>query len=107
MAATPEGRVKAGIAKLLKAKGIWYFLPVSNGMGRHGIPDFICCHGGKFLAIEAKAPGKLANVSAQQEREINAIRVARGIALVIDDPAKLDEYFKEIDHVGDSTDSAG
>jgi Holliday junction resolvase len=95
---TPEARTKAAIVKWLKARSIWYFMPVSNGMGRHGIPDFICCWGGKFLAIEAKAAGKRANTSALQEREIEAIRSARGWAVVIDDVSQLDEYFKEFEN---------
>ena len=95
MSATPEGKVKTAIVKWLKARNIWYFMPVSNGMGRHGIPDVICCWNGKFLAIECKAPGKRANTSALQEREIEAIRLARGWAVVVDDVSQLDEYFKE------------
>ena len=96
MSATPEGKVKTAIVKWLKARNIWYFMPVSNGMGRHGIPDVICCWNGKFLAIECKAPGKRANASALQEREIAAIRMAKGWAVVVDDVAQLDEYFSEV-----------
>ena len=94
---TPEGRTKAQIKKWLDARDIWYFMPVSNGMGRHGIPDIICCWNGKFLAIECKAPGKRANTSALQEREIAAIRMAKGWAVVVDDVAQLDEYFSEVE----------
>ena len=97
MSATPEGKVKMAIVKWLKARNIWYFMPVSNGMGRHGIPDVICCWNGKFLAIECKAPGKRANTSALQEREIAAIRMAKGWAVVVDDVAQLDEYFSEVE----------
>ena len=96
MSATPEGKVKTAIVKWLKARNIWYFMPVSNGMGRHGIPDFVCCWNGKFLAIECKAPGKRANTSALQEREIAAIRMAKGWAVVVDDVTQLDEYFSEV-----------
>jgi hypothetical protein len=84
---TPEGKVKDAIKKLLKSRDIWYYLPVSNGMGQHGIPDFICCvpPTGKFLAIETKAPGKLRTVTPLQERAIGNIRAAKGWALVVDD----------------------
>ena len=91
MATTPEGKVKAQCKKLLDSRGIWHFSPVSNGMGRHGIPDVICCWEGKFLGVEMKAPGKRANVSALQEREINAIRLAKGLAIVVDDVSQLEE----------------
>jgi len=88
---TKEGAVKAHVRKELIARGIWYYLPVSNGMGQHGIPDFICCvpPNGKFLAIETKAPGKLRNVTALQERAIGNIRTAHGWALAIDDVSQL------------------
>jgi hypothetical protein len=88
---TPEGRVKEACKRLLKARDIWYFMPVSNGMGRHGIPDLVCCWGGRFLSVETKAPGKISNVSALQEREINAIRAAKGLAIVVDDVSQLEE----------------
>jgi hypothetical protein len=91
MATTPEGKVKAAVKKLLDAKGIWHFSPVSNGMGRHGIPDVICCWDGRLLAIECKAPGKRSNTSVLQDREIAAIRAANGLAVVIDDVKQLEE----------------
>ena len=91
---TPEGAIKEAVKKLLKARGIWYYLPVSNGMGQHGIPDFICCvpPTGKFLAIETKAPGKLRTVTPLQERAIGNIRTAKGWALVIDDAEDLRDF---------------
>jgi Holliday junction resolvase len=93
---TPESKTKNAIKKWLDARSIWYYMPVSNGMGRHGIPDFVCCWAGKFLAIEAKAAGKRANTSALQDREIAAIRQAKGWAVVVDDVAQLDEYFADV-----------
>ncbi len=93
---TPEGAVKAAVKRWLDARDIWHFSPVSNGMGRHGIPDLICCWDGRFLAIECKAPGKLANVSALQEREINNIRLAKGLAIVVDRVELLDELLGDI-----------
>jgi hypothetical protein len=89
MAMTPEGRVKAAVKRWLKERGVWHFCPVSNGMGAHGIPDFICCMNGRFVAIETKAPGKRRNVSANQEHQINLIHQAGGSAIVIDDVEQL------------------
>lgn len=80
---TPEGKVKAAVKKLLTEKGVWYFMPVSNGMGRHGIPDFIACNKGRFIAVECKANG--GKTTALQERELQRIRDAGGISLVIDE----------------------
>ena len=78
---TPEGIVKRDVKKVLEAAGVWYFMPVSNGMGRHGIPDFICCVDGQFLAIETKA-GK-GQTTALQARELENIEAHGGIAVVV------------------------
>ncbi len=91
MGATPEGRVKELVKRWLRARDIWYFMPVSNGMGTHGVPDFVCCWNGAFIGIECKAPGKRGNVSALQVMQIDAIRRAGGLAVVVDDPAQLEE----------------
>jgi len=80
---TPEKKVKNEVAKLLIQHHVWYFMPVSNGMGRHGIPDFICCNNGRFFAVECKAgAGK---VTALQERELARIHEAHGDTFVINE----------------------
>ena len=83
MARTPEGAVKAAVKRLLEQHNAYYFMPVSNGMGRHGIPDIIVCHYGHFIAIECKAKG--GKPTALQEREMSSIRLRGGHALVVDD----------------------
>jgi hypothetical protein len=55
MAATPEGKVKDKIKKLLKTHGAYYTMPVMTGMATNGTPDFSIGHAGRYLAIEAKA----------------------------------------------------
>jgi hypothetical protein len=85
MGMTPEGKVKKAIKAYFKEIGAWYYMPMSNGMGRVGCPDFIVCYRGLFLAFETKAPGKLNNVTPNQRREIDAIVLAAGVAVVVDD----------------------
>lgn len=92
MARTPEGKVKDGVKALLSLRGIYYFMPVSNGMGVMGIPDVIACWKGQFLSIETKAPGKRNTVTVLQQRNIDAINKNGGWAIVVDDPAQLDEF---------------
>lgn len=92
----PEAAVKAAVKALLRSMGIWFYMPVQNGMGVVGIPDFICCWAGTFLAIETKAPGKGRTVTANQQARITEIRAAQGVALVIDDVEQLKDFF---DHV--------
>jgi hypothetical protein len=96
---TPEGKVKAKVKLLLKKHGAWSFLPVSGGLGAHGIPDVIACHCGKFIGIECKAPGKKDNTTALQRMQIDGIKTARGIAMVVadaDDLGYLDSMLRRI-----------
>lgn len=93
MATTPEGAVKKVIRKYLDSLGAWVYMPMSNGMGRVGCPDFLVCHQGKFYAIEAKAPGKRSNTTPNQEREIAEIIAAGGRAIVADDVQQVKELF--------------
>lgn len=90
---TPEGRVKAKVKALLKERGVWYFMPANNGMGRSGIPDFICCHKGKLVAIETKAPGRRNDTTPLQKMQIEGINLAGGTAMVIDDATQLEDFF--------------
>ena len=84
MGMTPEGKVKKKVKEYLKSIGAWYYMPVSNGMGRSGCPDIIVCHKGTFYAFECKAPNKLNNTTPNQDREIAAINTAGGFAYVVD-----------------------
>ena len=94
MAQTPEGRVKDAVKKYLKSIGAYYYMPVSNGMGRVGAPDFMVCWRGKFYGVETKAPGKLTNTTPNQERELSGIAAAGGVAVVIDDVEQLRAIFE-------------
>lgn len=78
---TPEGKIKAAVDKLLKRYGVWYFKPVSNGMGTHGIPDYIVCVASKFLAIECKGADNL-QPTALQRNQLDRIGASGGVAFV-------------------------
>lgn len=78
---TPEAKVKANVVKILKKYEVYYFFTATGGFGRSGVPDVICCVKGKFLGIECKANGN--QPTALQEREIEAIRSAKGMAMVV------------------------
>ena len=66
-------------------------MPVSNGMGRVGCPDILVCYKGLFMAFETKAPGKIKNVTPNQQREIDDIQRANGLAHVVDDVEQVKE----------------
>lgn len=97
MGMTPEGRVKAKVKDFLKSVDAWYYMPVSNGMGRVGCPDILACWHGRFIAIETKAPGKRKNTTPNQDREIDAINSANGLALVVDDVEQVKQAFAMIE----------
>ena len=97
MANTPEGRVKDAVKKYLTAIGAYWYMPVSNGMGRVGCPDFLICYKGRFVACETKAPGKRGNTTPNQDREIEWIQRADGVALVVDDVEQLKEVLEDED----------
>lgn len=83
MARTPEKIVKDKVVKALKDAGVYYFFPATHGFGRSGVPDIVCCVDGKFLGIECKA-GKN-KPTELQVRELEAIRRANGIAVVVNE----------------------
>jgi len=87
---TPEGKVKTKVIKTLKAMGAYHCMPVTGGFGTSGVPDILICFRGRFVAIECKA-GK-GKVTALQQSNLEAIRQAGGVALVI---TELDVDFVE------------
>ena len=95
MAMTPEGKVKKKIKEYLVTTGAWYYMPVSNGMGRVGCPDILVCYKGYFLAFEVKSPGKIANTTANQDREIAGINNAKGVAIVVDSVEQVMEIIDD------------
>jgi pantoate kinase len=81
MATTPEAKVKAKIKAILKAHNVYYAMPIGTGYGNSGVPDFLCCVNGKFVAIEAKA-GK-GEATALQLKNLGDINRAGGYTLII------------------------
>jgi hypothetical protein len=95
MATTPEAKVKAKIKAILKAHNVYYAMPIGTGYGGSGVPDFLCCIKGKFLAIEAKA-GK-GTTTALQEKNLKSIRESGGLTAVIYETniADLEKFVRE------------
>jgi hypothetical protein len=78
---TPEGKVKAAIKAYLNALGAFHRWPVSNGMGADQL-DCYGCHCGAYFTIEAKRADKPAKPTARQERHLQQVRDAGGLAIV-------------------------
>lgn len=99
MANTPEAKVKKQIRKILDTTRCYYAMPIGSGFGNSGVPDFLVCHAGTFVGIEAKA-GK-GKTTALQEHNLKRIREAGGVAVVINEanieqlPAMLGDLLRE------------
>lgn len=83
---TPEGKVKDMVKKQLNEYGVYYYMPVSNGMGAPSL-DFYCCYRGQFFAIETKAPGK--KLTHRQRMTEKNIRDSGGEVFMVDDEATM------------------
>jgi len=83
MAQTPEAKVKAKIKTILKAHGAYYAMPIGTGLGNSGVPDFLACVNGYFVAIEAKA-GK-GKTTALQDKNLGDVNKAGGYACIINE----------------------
>ena len=94
MAMTPEAKVKKKVTQHLKTMRAYYFYPVTGGYGKSGVPDIIGCHNGNFFGIECKA-GKN-KPTALQEKNLQEIRDAGGIALVVNE----DNIDDVLEHIG-------
>jgi pantoate kinase len=96
MATTPEAKVKAKIKVILKVYDIYYAMPIGTGYGNSGVPDFLCCVRGRFLAIEAKA-GK-GKTTALQDKNIKQIIASGGLAIVVNED-NIEELESLLKHV--------
>ena len=89
-----EAHVKKYLRESLEELGCWQYWPVSNGMGRHGIPDCLGCYNGHFFSVEAKKPGRRGEenrgASALQMRELQSITDNGGLAWICDGPEEVE-----------------
>ena len=93
MAATPEKLVKNKIKVILQDGGVYYAMPIGSGYGNAGVPDFLACVNGRFLAVEAKA-GK-GKTTALQDMHLEKIKTAGGVSMV-DNELNLDQLKETI-----------
>ena len=78
--ATPEGKVKAEVKRLLKKYDCYQFWPVQSGYGAPTL-DCLGCHNGFFFGIETKAPGK--RPTPRQKLTMEDMEAAHGMVFVI------------------------
>ena len=106
---TPEGRIKKMIRDTLDSLGwkragsdnpmlvpAWYFMPVSNGMGVHGISDFVGCYHGICFMMEPKPDAKH-QPTANQIGRMQECRDAGGVSGVVYDRTTLQSFLNELE----------
>lgn len=96
-AKTPEGQVKEKVKAILNKFNAWWFMPSTFGFGRSGVPDIIACVNGTFFGIEVKSNKTTHPVTTLQQRELDAIELAGGVAVVVDEDglASLEETIRQ------------
>jgi len=80
---TPEAKVKKKVRTVLEKCGAYYAMPVTGGYGASGVPDFLICIKGRFIAVEAKAGTN--KPTALQVSNMKRIEDAGGLAIVINE----------------------
>lgn len=89
--ATPEGKVKDRVKKLLKQHEprLWQHWPVQAGYGK---PCLDChgCYDGFYFAVETKAPGK--KPTPRQEVTIEQLQASGAAVFVIGERETDDEF---------------
>lgn len=89
---TPEGKVKKEVIAYLNERGAYYFMPVTGGYGRSGVPDIVACLNGKFVGIECKAGDN--QPTALQVKNLKAIRSAGGLSFCVNSVKVLREQLE-------------
>lgn len=78
-----EKQVVKNIVKALDKHYPGFYFKLHGGLfQRAGLPDIIGLHKGRFIAIEVKRPGKESTLTDKQERKIELINLAGGIAFM-------------------------
>jgi hypothetical protein len=107
---TPEGRVKAACLRYLEARGLCCWNNPSGAVevrpgrwlhfGKKGSADILgCLPGGRFMAVEVKAPG--GRLSPEQKQFLDGITALGGLAAVVKDWRYLDKILRAEGYISD------
>lgn len=94
-----ENSIRDRAAKRLEALGCWVLKTTRVTPGRPGVPDLILCDpgsGGRMMAQEFKKPVNPAPLTAAQQREIEDVRKAGGMAVVVRSVEESEEALREM-----------
>lgn len=91
---TPEGKIKDKVRTILKARGLYWFMPVQTGYGKRTLDILVCAYG-FFLAIETKKPGD--DMSPFQDFIAAEMRSSNGLAMCVNGAEDIAELVKLLD----------
>lgn len=90
-----ESQLQGKILRYLESLPHCYAFKVISA-NRKGVPDIICSYNGYFLAIEVKAPGRLAGVTPLQKLNGDKIMASNGFYLLTDDFETVEAFIEGI-----------
>lgn len=95
----PERRYQTSLIDKLRKRGAWVVKYPAGPHGTIGTPDLLACYRGYFLAIECKA--RREEPTPMQQRQLDSIREADGLAIVAWPGVDLDALLLAIDEDAD------
>ena len=84
-----EQAIQANLIEHLKGLGAYTVKTIA--VSKAGVPDILCCLDGRFIGIEVKRPEKKENVTRLQQKNLDWIIDAGGLAGVAWDVISLEE----------------
>lgn len=94
MASKPESKLTRQLIAHLREKGAWAE-KIHGNIYQSGLPDIVGCLSGVFLGIEVKMPGRKKKLTALQQRTLDRIEAAGGVAGVVTSVEELDDLLQE------------
>lgn len=95
----PERRYQVKLMEQIRKRGGWVVKYPAGPHGTIGTPDLLTCYRGLFLAIECKA--KREPPTSMQQRQLDEIVSAGGMALVAHPGLDLDALWEQLDEQAD------
>jgi Holliday junction resolvase len=90
------GDLARGIASMLRRRGAWCALVERDAGVKRGTPRILACYGGRFVAIEVKAP-RGPGPTQPQRLELEALDRAGAITLVARSVCEVEAVLEDLD----------
>lgn len=90
-----EQQIQKKIIKYLESIDAYVVKVISAS--KSGVPDILCCYGGRFVGIEVKRPETRSTVSALQEYNLDQIEQSGGCQCVAWEVEQVKDLIETID----------